>query len=407
MKKFVILALAAVFCMAIAIPATAEIKFSGLMSFDVYSHYQDEALKSGGIPSGTVSAVNDERTTQMNIWPYTNYLKWDYTNKDATLGATTGIYMGRRNTGHASAGSSGQPANWTFDVRATNIWWKPMPDVTLRFGSQGQIVGGRGGPGIIGGIDVICCNITAGNLHGSSRMGITADIKINDMVRLQLGAYDPHDDTTPALSTLPDSMGGFADEENTIPRFDIGLPIKLGSFSFKPKAAWVVRDFDQVAPNTEDDYDTWAISIDGAFTYGPLTLAGEASTGENLSDSNFSGGSASNAKIWTDSSGFTHIEDNEADLWFLDLTWKINPQMNIRIWYGDYEHENQVGPGAGDDEERERTNYGIRFSYYITPNFQFRPAYNFWDFGDDNLLAGVRTNSGEESVIGVGFILSF
>lgn len=418
MKKFVILALAVVFCLAIALPATAELKISGLASFDVYSHYQDDALKSGGVVAGAVATVNDERTTQMNIWPYTNYIKFNYTNKDATLGSTTRIYMGRRNTGLASAGKTGASvANWTFDVGANNIWWKPMPDVTLRFGSQGQIVGGRGGPGIIGGIDVTCCNIGAGNLHGSNRMGITADVKINDMVRLQIGVMDPHDDTTAALGTLPradsptndSTVAGFiaADEENSIPRFDIGLPIKFGSFSFKPKAGWLVRDFDQVAANSEDDYDTWVLSIDGAFTYGPLTLAGEYSIADNMSDSNFVGGSAANAKTFINSSGFVQIEDNEADLWFLDLSWKLNPQMNLRLWYGEYEHENQVGPGTGDDEERERTNYGIRFTYYITPNFQFRPAYNFWDFGDDNILAGVRTDSGKESVIGVGFLLVF
>jgi hypothetical protein len=411
MKKFIILVLAAAFCLAMVLPASAEVKVGGMIGFDIYSNYQDEALKAGGVsPPNAVNLVNDERNTQMNTYTYTNYLTFKYTGKDGSYGATTGIYMGKRNDDSFTTADGSAPLVWVFDVMDNHIWWKPMPDVKLKFGHQAQIIGGPAPPGILGSLDVVVVGITAGNIaHTSNRFGITADIKINDMVSLIVGMYDPDDDGTASLGTVPDSLGGFADEELDIPRFDIALPIKYGNFSIRPAASWVPRDYDQVAFNADDDFDIWELAVSGKYTYGPLALTGEIATGENMANANYAGPVSSGAATWVDAAGYTHIEDGEGTGWWLNLAWTINPKMNLNLFYGTQEEENDVSPALIDDIERERTHYGFRFNYYIASNFMFIPSYIHWDYGDDNLLAGtgLRTDSGSEDVIGAGFLVYF
>jgi hypothetical protein len=411
MKKFIIIALAAVFCLAMALPASAEIKLSGMASMDYYIHNQD-AMSS---PSGF-----DETDTQFAMWPYTNYIRFTYTNKDATLGATTQFYYGRRNDGLARSPNTTASAGaiWTTDFGNNHIWWKPIPDVKLKMGSQSQFIGTYNGPGILGGIDVICCMITGGSLHTSNKMGFVAEIKINDMVSLKLGAYDPDDDNTPALTTLMSNASttttvgttGWvaADEEQTIPRLDIALPINFGKIQLLPAASWTVRDFDHVAPGYEDSYDQWVVVLGGKATYGPLTLVGEIATGENLGDGNYTGTWTSNARTYVDPAGFTQVADTETTMWFLSLNWKINPQMDLTGFYGQYEDDNDVNPTVADDWALERTNYGLQFIYMLMPNLQIRPSWTHWDHGDDNVYAGgAPTDNGEESVIGIGFLTFF
>jgi len=411
MKKFIILVLAAAFCLAMVLPASAELTFSGTMAVDYYYHKQDAQVSPSGF---------DETDTQFAMWPYTNYLRWTYTNKDETLGATMQMYVGRRNDSLARAPNTTATAGalWTIDFGNNHIWWKPMPDVMMRFGSQSQFIGMYNGPGIIGGIDATCCMITGGSLHTSNKIGITAEIKINDMVSLKLGAYDPDDDDTPALTTLRSTASttstvgaaGWvnADEENTIPRLDIALPIKYGNIQVQPAASWVLRDFDNVAAGYDDSYDVWVVALGGKVTYGPLSLTGEITYGENISDANYVGGIASNARTYMDPSGFTQISDTETTLWFLALNWQINPKMDLTVYYGEADEENDVNPLLADDYDNGRQNYGLQLIYRILPNWQIRPSWQHWDYGDDNVWAGAApVDNGTEDVIGIGFLTFF
>jgi hypothetical protein len=406
MKKFYILALAAAFCLALALPASAEVKVTGVMAVDYYYHSQSSERSPSGF---------DEDDTQFAMWPYTNYLRWTYTNKDATLGGTMQMYVGRRNDSLARAPNTtaATGALWTIDFGNNHFWWKPMPDVMLRFGNQSQFIGMYNGPGIIGGIDATCCMIGGGSLHTSNKIGLTAEIKINDMVSLKLGAYDPDDDDTPALGTIPavtSTAATFvaADEENTIPRLDIALPVKYQNIQFQPAASWVKRDFDDVAANSDDDYDVWVLALGGQFTYGPLTLKGEIAYGENISDATYVGGVASNARTYADAAGFTRIADSESLLWFLAGTWKINPKLSVTAYYGEADTENDVNPVLADDYDQMQSNYGLEFYYYILPNFTIRPAWQHWDYGDDNVRAGAApVDNGDEDVVGVGFLIFF
>jgi hypothetical protein len=200
----------------------------------------------------------------------------------------------------------------------------------------------------------------------------------------------------------------FADEELQIPRVDIAIPIKYGNFSIRPAASWVPREFDQVAPNADDSYDIWILALSGKLSYGPLTLTGEISTGENMTDANYSGPSGANARTWVDASGYTHIEDGEGTGWWANLRWQINPKMDINLFYGEQDGENDVSPASGDEWYRERSHYGFRFNYNIASNFTFVPSYIHWDYGDSNYHGGaVPRDDGTESVVGASFLLSF
>lgn len=404
MKKFIILALAAAFCLAFALPATAAVKMGGLITFDMYYVSTDQEYEAGGVAQGATTTFNDRDEVLFNVYTPINYLKAEYASDDGTYGGRFTVYMGRKNDAH-----------WDVDGGYNYIWWKPMPDVRLTLGNQDQIVGGLAPAPFIGGNEgeesIIVVAICYGNIHTSTKMGVTANIKINEMVSLELGMYDPDDDGTPAVTTIPSSNPALANanEENTIPRFDIGLPIKWGNFTFKPKASWVPRDFDQVAANSDDDYDVWALSIDGSFKYGPLTLSGEYTTAENLSDANHTGGWASNARTYVDNAGFTRISDCESDLWWLNLKWQISPQMALDIFYGELENDQPVSPmTAADDRYVERTTYGARFQYHIAPNFIVFPHVQILDQGDDNLWGvGVPIDNGKNSIVGLLFYLIF
>jgi hypothetical protein len=380
------------------------------MAVDYYLHYQDAKHSPSGF---------DETDTQFAMWPYTNYLRWTYTNDDDTLGATMQFYVGRRNDGLARTdGVTGTDSYWTIDFGNNHIWWKPMPDVKLKFGSQYQFIGHYNGPGIIGGIDATCCMIGGGSLHTSNKIGLVAEIKINDMVTLKLGAYDPDDDGTPALTRLRSQSSttnvvgaaGWvaAHEEETIPRLDIALPIKFGNVQFQPAASWVLRNFENVAANYDDSYDVWVVSFGGQFTYGPLTLSGEIAMGENLSDANYVGASGSSARTYVDASGFTQIADTEDTMWFLALNWMINPKTDLTGYYGQYKNNNDLNPTLADDYEKKQRNYGLQLIYRILPNWQIRPSWQHWDYGDDNITAGgLPVDNGTEDIIGVGFLTFF
>jgi hypothetical protein len=408
MKKFIILVLAAVLCLAMALPASAEVKVSGMLSFDIYTYYRDEALQAGGVPAGTVNLADDKRSTQMNVQLHTNLIRFTYANKDATIGANAAIKWGMRNDdmliGDAAA------MDFVFSVVDNNFYWKPRPDVKLTFGFQNQLIGGTAPPGILGSVDVIIVGITGGNIaHTSNRMGIVADININDMVTLQLGMYDPDDDGTPALTALPNALGGTsADEQLNIPRFDIAVPIKYGPFSIRPAASWTLREYEQTAPNTDDSFDQWEVALSGKYTFGQLALSGEIATGRNLAGGNYSGPVYSGARTWTDAGGATHIEDGEGTGYWLNVAWTINPKMNLHVFYGSQTEENSNAPGIADDIDVTRSHYGFRFNYYIAPNFMFIPSFIHWDFGDDNQLGtGVATDSGSANVLGAGFLMIF
>jgi hypothetical protein len=414
MKKFIILVLAGIFCLAFALPATAaEVKIGGSVCFEMYSYYEDEARRyaevtGGGLPQGVVNPVADDRKTKLGVYGYGSGLTASWTNDEGTLGASMGWYYGYENTAlWSDDANDGVGVDW----RSHYFWWKPMPDVKLWFGRIGQVAF-VGGPPDHGGQLDISGTAGYGDVPSWSRAGIKAYITINEMVELDIGMYDPDDnDDGRQELVVPTNVPGMAsaNEQNTIPRFDIALPIKYGNISVRPSGSWMIQEFDQVVPGSDDDFTIWAAVLHASYTYGPITLAGEYVTAENLSDGNYGGSPGPNAQQYVDAAGNNRFSDSEQDYWWLSAKWKINPKMDLAVWYGETSSENTDDPtNANDNWDISTSQFGVEFQYFITPAFKIHPSYILLDHGDDNLRgAGVLVDDGERSAIVASFTLSF
>ena len=405
MKKFFILVLASIMCLAFALPAMAEVKIGGSVQFDMYSYYRDEArmfatITGGGLPQGQVNTTGSDRKTKLAVYTYGTGFWASYTNDEGNLGARMGWNYGYENTAAV------------IDWQSHYLWWKPMPDVTIYMGRIGQIAAGdypagHGGQMDISGTGGYC------DLAAWSRPGVKAYIKINDMVSLHLGVYDPddNDDGAAEVQVVPtsDPNQAYAPEQNNIPRLDIGLPIKFGNFSIKPTAGWVVSEFDQAAVGADDEIDTWVITLNAAYTYGPLTLSGEYGFGENWSQANFGGAPGPAIQNYVDAAGNFRFSDTENDNWWLNLKWKINPKMDLTAWYGEMSGENDDDPAVANDQwDIETSMFGIEFQYFITPYFKVHPSYALLSHGDTNYRgAALPVDDGERSALNLSFTISF
>jgi opacity protein-like surface antigen len=357
MKKLCIIAISAVLCLGFALPAVADLSFHGAITFDLWRMTWDDKV---------AGANNDRSTTQFEIYTPINYLYADYSNDDKTLGGRFTVYMGRTND-----------AAWKYDGGNNYIWWKPNPKLKIQIGNQAQIVGGSVGPPThLKGSDIIVL-ITYGNLHTSTKLGITGDYKINDMMSLKVGLYDVDDDGTLPLA-LPVAAGATqVNDETSIPRLDFALPInyKLGGTGIfvQPKGTFFTKSFENVAAGTDDSYTITAFGLDGRVKFGPVTGMLEFMMCTNIAGANYTGGYTGPMLIGTS------IEDTETTLYWLGVNYGINPKMGIDVFYGALNDENSAA-----NYELDRTSYGLRFRYAIFANFLVYPHLQMYDYGENN-----------------------
>lgn len=364
MKKLFIIALAAAVCMGFALPAMAELKMGGLITMDVWRMTYDED-------------AGDRTTTQMEVYTPINYLKAEYNNQEKTLGSRFTVYMGRTND-----------AVWTYDGGYNYVWWKPLPSLKITVGGQDQIVGGSVGPPThLKGSDIIVL-ITYGNLHTSTKLGITGDYKINDMVSLKVGIYDPDDDGTLPLAFV--AAAGKTVNDTSLPRFDFALPIRTkvaGTGIFiQPKGTFFTKSFENVAAG-DDSYTITAFGLDGTVKFGPVTGMFEYMMCKNIAGGNYTGGYTPPMLIGTT------IEEMDTTLYWLGVNYAINPKMGVDVFYGALNDEN-----SNINYELTRTSYGVRFKYAFFANFLVFPHLQFYDYD---------TGNGKATQIGADFYLIF
>jgi len=413
MKKYFVIAVAAVFCLALAMPAGAEVKITGSVSMDAYWFKHDAAYANGGVAHGQTGALTDRTEFHMNTYRPQNYIDFAYSNKDGNLGGRMRIRSGWADSADkvASAGGGGE-----IEIYHNYIWWKPMPGTTLTIGTQDQIVGGYGmdnhllghafGSGTIVGI-------SWGNVvHTSVRDGIVLDQKINDWLGIEAGIYDPRDVNNGEAASINAVLGAQTNGANVnrqivLPRFDLGVPMKFGNFQIKPKGSLMVTEFDQVGLNSDDSYTTWIASIDARFTYGPLRLTGEYTIGENTAGHNYSGPVGDNAQAYQDANGYAHITDGEIEGWFISARYQFTKKLYVAASYGWQEGKNDVDPSTtADDLLTERSSIGFMIAYSILPNFVVRPQWNRYNAGEDNKTGnGLLTDRGTIDCYGVQFAL--
>jgi hypothetical protein len=406
MKKLCIVSIAAIMCLALALPAVAEVKMSGGVEFMAYylvgSPETQEAAKSyfdllpGFLKDGTaaeqalygnVNNLDDRKTFQMNLSNLLTNLRATYTNAKGTYGATFGIVGGQTNNWNSG---------YEIMMASTYMWWQIMPNVNVKIGKIDQFIGGLGPSSIIehteyersydpyavyadkiGGTPV--AGLTSfGNMSTTSIPGISVDVKVNDMVSVIFGIYDPDDDGTPVI-TLVTNAGGTAMEEMVMPRLDIAVPIKWGNFYIQPVASYIKRSFENVVPTSEDEFTCYLVGASGSVKFGPITLSGEYVFGKNIGANNYSGPGSTSAlpRLYNDSSGNRHIADIDDKAWWFQVRWQATPQIAVQAAYGQWTGESDVNPASAIDEYTyKRSGYLANLWYSVGPNFFIVPSYS-------------------------------
>jgi hypothetical protein len=407
MKKYLLIAVAACLCLVMASPALAEIKISGQIATDFYWMKLD-AERVQAVAAGATANYDDQTTFHVDYYRPLNYIQFDYVNKDATIGAQVRIRHGHNETGVAWANTVNE-----IDTQTTHMWWKFYPGAKLSVGSVWQVIGGASTLQ-----PVLACNesefglvvvqIGYGNLHTSYRNGLVLEWDFNKMFGLDFGLYDPANFNGGATipGVLKDGTAINAPVEVSVPRVDLGFPIRIAGFKIHPVGSWVTRDYSMVT-NSTDSYDVWAAGVDVTWSYGPLYVAGEYKFGDNLADANYSGGILGGL-AYVDANGITQVSDAEHDLWFISARYAITQKFKIKGTYGQGKVKRDGNPAiTTDDQDITRTGYGIGADWFMAPNLVLIPEIYVVDRGDDNTINGVKTDNGKVMVYGVQFRIMF
>jgi len=432
MKKLLIGMVAALCCLALAAPVMAEIQMGGMVTVDVsYNKISSEAITPGataagaanwgtGVQKSPVATTNYYNGfSEFNILPpqTQNRLNMKYTSDDKTVGAFIELRGGGANYGSLF--------EWTYGW----IDWRPTKEYLLRIGRQTTTFAPYVPNQFLGTHVTTILGVGFGNLnHTTSRDGIKSYYKFNDMVAWEISMWDNH---TVATSTAAPFVAGDAEAnynaqtgkavilENTIPRFDMSLPITVGNFKIEPSVTWSKMNYEQVKAGYDDSFDIWGLSLGGTATFGPFTFTGEITYGENFGNGSYRGGETALVALYTDAGGLRKIADAEYLGWFIDLTFKITPSVSISGYYGWQKASCDGGPGAWDAAEYENTRWmaGVRLPIFITKNFSIAPEFTYYDYDSNadvgsvstGVANGVKTtwDMGNEWLLGVEFQLTF
>lgn len=413
MKKLFIAAMAVMLCVCFTLPAVAEVKTSGMVWVDAYIRDISKKLAAGGVAPGATTTQNGVTDLQINSPLDRTYVRFSYTNDKATMGALLSIYAGSINA-----------YDNTSDLNSdAYMWWKPMSNFTLKLGKIAPPIGGlapnlplgdaeyyrnindtgKGGTQKL--TNQVPVGIAFGNLHGSTRMGLVGDYKINDMVSITVGIFDPDDDGNDndrfsLLSTR--GPGTTAMQEDVLPRIDITVPIRIGKFYIQPKAGWQKKSYDQVAAGQDDSFDCWVVGADASFSFGPVTILGEYAYGENLGASSFTGGLTTLGPAAYGGK----IVDTEYNLWFGEIDWSITPRVTATGNYGQLDFEDPATSGANKLEIKRRF-WSVNLRYALAPNFFIHPAFIRTDSGDTSFGGTKISDNGYTDYYGVSFYIIF
>jgi hypothetical protein len=387
----------------------AKLEFSGLFQLDVFYEDISDEQAAGGVVQGTVNRDNGSERTWIDLAGTGNRLYWRYTSDDKKIIS----YWQYRPV------ISALELAW--------VQWELSPMFRLRFGQSeqtfailapSQTVGRDGAAPIVG---IGWCNIHG----GSARQQVKAYIYPAENVRIEFAAIDPDNDGGEAVAAFPASgaNGETVREENTIPRLDLAVNFKVANFTIEPSVTWLSQDYDQVAAGSDDEVDIWGAALGVSAGFGPVTIKAEIATGENLGDGNYVGANFSATEpepgnaidgvaVGYDSNGDgvnDRIEDTEVLGYWIDVGFKFGP-ATLHVMYGALDMENDGDPSvAGDAGEFERKTqfYGVNLPISVAKGWTIKPEIMYYDWDDDATVGGNKFDYGDQTMVGVGFILKF
>jgi hypothetical protein len=406
MKKLFVLGVAALLMVAFTVPAMAETKVGGIVFTDFYYYKQSEEKQSGGVPDGASATDGDWASTRIQV-PIISRLYVRWTNEH-----NVGMYF---ESGVGDNVGSGQSGGGNNTLRHLYGWWDATPNFQILAGhsttpfsplTPTQLVG-TSAPGqthVIG--------VGYGEYYAGRYPQVRFTFKFSEMVRAAIAFIDPHQGGSTAGTALTPEPGKAVDEDATMPRIDIGVPIYIGPVKLYPGLMWQEKTFDDVASG--DDSVTsyaWTMGVSGGF--GPLVFQGEINAGKNMANTNGLGFravaptqliQASTAYVKTDGS----VEDSDCMGWWAEVGFKAGP-ATISVTYGQASAQN--------DRDGGNTEYDVQTAFYgahavipVAKTFLIRPEIMFYDNDDAAKVGrpdGRAVDYGKESIYGVCFMISF
>jgi len=435
MKKLLIGVLAAICCCAFVAPAFAEVKVEGMIQNDFYYLSQSKERVLGGLLKNATTTQDSWDTTRINMPQPLNRITVRYTGEDKVVNGYIQIRAGgsRANSNIFLPGNNGIGSESMFSWEYAWIDWHVNPNLYFRFGRQDQTFAGAYAPNQgMAWNDGHIIGLNFGNITAQSRDAVRAFIKFNDNIRMELELLDPNTENgnianlaTGAIATTTElglltAGGAQARESNTMPRFDISLPMKFGNFTIEPGFTYLKQSWDQVAAGSDDSYNIWGVTLGGSAGFGPFSIMAEVTYGKNLGPNSSHWAAANGQPVIYTPVGTANqkIEDGETLAWFVQLGFDFGP-FAIQGIVGQCKGSNDGDPAISRDAaewDRTQTMYGLNFPIKITKTFTITPQVWFYDYGDDEKIGGaagsagrngINTDFGTDLTVGVTFQLVF
>ncbi|MBN1625573.1 MAG: hypothetical protein JW944_03530 [Deltaproteobacteria bacterium] len=424
MKKFYLIVLASILCLALVAPAMAKVTTGGIIFTDVFQTTWDENFMRN-----TVGRANDGDFEQFDIQSTYGTRWWvKAVNDKNDVGAYIEVrVLGENNFTHNAVGlPEGLEADQMYG------WWQINPMFKLTVGQQMEFFSQLNTYNYFGSDHTAyAASKGFGNIGGNKFPSVRLDAKISDAITISgLMGYA-------ALSGAAGSWGNW-DNENTTPRFDIGLEAKIGPVTIYPSYAWHEVQYDRDlasaagTANSDDSITTWGFSFPADVSFGPFKLEGEYNIGQNLSDSNIDvaytqnpggvwwGGSnrlkgtmnGSGAALWANVGGRATVIDADYTGWWLAGTYSFTRSLKFKLVYGqedvEYDIPASIAPAFPLDTDRDGWTASIQ--WVPAKVFSIAPFYGVYDHGTSSLgSAGALApvDLGEVKQIGVEFMIVF
>lgn len=401
MKRVFISTLATVLCMAVALPAMAEVMLSGQIGVDYFYLHRD-----GNIPTPNGNELDRLFLSTPSSY---NRLTAEYANDENTIRGLIEMRGGE--------GFGGLEEVVFFNYAW--IDWQLTPTQFFRFGLQTQTFAIMSPQQKLGPSAWHSDGIGFGDIHGSiSTPGVRYYHRFSDSVRMRLALYDPNNDSAEIVGISPafppSSPTTTKREENTIPRFDMEFRIDSGNWRIVPSGTWLRQEYEGVGGNAQDHLDIWGFAV--GVSYGGLkdffVFNGEFTVGENLGAGNYAGAGTAVPSFYVDSAGRAFVADAETISWWAQIGLKVG-RSRVFFIAGRISSELDNDTGIGLRTKLYHSMYGISWPFYVAKLADFpiglwiRPELMFYDWGDSAVVRNVPTKYAKEVLAGVKVVLIF
>ena len=411
MKKIFIVGVAAI-CLAFAAPAMAKVTVSGMITTDLYYMDQSsERVTANGRVQNAAATADDFQEFNIHVPQAHNRLIVGYKNDDGTL------------TGHMQLRGGGSNGGNTIDFKYAWFDYKLNDMVHFRFGRQPQAFAVMTpGAANMGFHDNFTLLVNYGNFQITDADSVKAYVKFNDTVRLEIQLEDPRGNEGGIADTAANRSNPVIPitEQNTLPKIDLALPLSFGNIKIEPSFTYLQNEYE--GKQGDDNIDIWGFSVGAKAGFGPVTISGEITYGENLGMHNHTGGgnggpafaaqarSIAAARLLDgNGDGINEVYDAEIIAGWIQFAFNFGP-ATLQFAIGIEDIENDGTSAANDEVDLTRFGYAVSLPIKVAKNFTVAPAVIYHD-RDSDALDGVNgpltVDYGDEILVGVQFSLRF